>query len=330
MSVSSISGESGKVRNESCEMNYAMKVDVIIPTYNSAPWLGDAIESVLTQAFRPERIIVVDDCSSDDTDSVLAHFRDKIHLVRHDANRGLPAARNTGIRAATSDLIAFLDADDVWTSNKLQEQVLEFAGDDPPGLSYTSLIDCDMQLQPLQSPRRFKERKRERVFEELFMRAFPIPPSTVIVRRCVFESCGLFDESMLKAQDYECWLRIAMKYTVSCLPKALCLRRSNPYSISARSTSEKDAYYAFRVFELCEVAAARAGIQLPMNVSDRKILFLRRRHRDSVLWGNRDGEAFYRQKLLEACAYDWRCRINSAISRIRVILPRISGLYACN
>jgi glycosyltransferase involved in cell wall biosynthesis len=301
-----------------------MMVDVIIPAFNSAPWLRDAIESVLRQTCPPHRIIVVDDGSSDGTDSVLASYRGKIHLIRHESNRGLPAARNSGIKASASDLIAFLDADDKWTINKLQEQIAEFAGDDPPGLSYTSLIDCDLQLRPQSPPRRFKARKRESVFEELYMEAFPIPPSTVVVRRCVFDDCGLFNESMLKAQDYECWLRIAMKYTVSCLPKALCLRRGNPYSISSMSSSEKDAYYAFRAFDLCGETAAQAQVRLPMSVADRKILFLRRRYKDSIRWQNKEGEAFYKQKLLQAGAYGRMDQVLSVLLRIGV---HFSGLF---
>ena len=144
-----LSKHQAKPDTGSFRVHFAMMVDVIIPTFNSAPWLGDAIESALNQTRpAPHQIIVVDDGSSDNTESVLVRYKDKIHLIRHETNRGLPAARNSGIRASTSALIAFLDADDAWTSDKLKRQIAEFAGDDPPGLSYTSLVDCDTQLQP--------------------------------------------------------------------------------------------------------------------------------------------------------------------------------------
>lgn len=279
-----------------------MRVDVVIPAYNSAAWLGDAIRSVLEQSRPARRIIVVDDGSTDEIYSVLRRFEGKIEVVRHAANRGLPAARNSGILAGDSELVAFLDADDVWAGDKLEKQLPEFAGSDPPGLSYTGLIDCDMQLRPLRPARRFRRRERERVFDELFVDAFPIPPSTVIVRREVFDSCGLFDESMLKAQDYEFWLRISMRHTVSCLPEPLCYRRCNPNSITARGGHDKHLRYSFRAFELCAKAAAEAGVRLPMSVEARKILLLRRQYWASVRWGDEEGERFYKQKLAEVGA----------------------------
>lgn len=286
-----------------------MRVDVVIPVYNGAAWIRDAVRSVLDQTVAAEKIIVVDDGSTDDTISALGRFGSKIHVVRHSENRGLPAARNTGIRSGQSGLIAFLDADDVWARDKLERQLPEFGGNDPPGLSYTGVIDCDTALRPLRAARTFRRRVRERVFDELFVDAFPIPPSTAIVRRSVFDACGLFDESMLKAQDYEFWLRAAMKYSISCLPEPLCLRRTNPESITAKSGREMHLYYSFRAFELCAQAADRWGVALPMRVEERKILCVRRHYRDSVRWGDRDGEEFYRRKLIEAGAFSTREKI---------------------
>ena len=301
-----------------------MQVDVVIPAYNSAAWLEDAVRSVLEQSKPAARVIVVDDGSTDGTDAVLRRFADRVLVVRHAANRGLPAARNSGIRAGGSELVAFLDADDVWAKDKLQKQLTEFEGTDPPGLSYTGVVDCDMLLRPLGRPRRFKRREREHVFEELFVDAFPIPPSTAIVRRSVFDSCGLFDESMLKAQDYEFWLRVAMKFTVSCLPEPLCYRRVNPNSITARSGHEKDLHYSYRAFELCAKAAAQAGTRLPMTVAERKILFLRRRYRECLRWGDRIGEEFFRRRMLEAGAFSAVDSVLAAAARYAHAIKRVA------
>lgn len=302
-----------------------MNVDVVIPAYNSAEWLEDAIGSVLKQTVGATKIIVVDDASSDDTGNVLARYGSRVQRIRHASNLGISAARNSGIRASTSDLIAFLDADDAWTPHKLETQLADFAGNNPPGLSYTGLMHCDIKLQPTGSVRRFRKRTRERVFSELFVDAFPIPPSTVMARRCVFDTCGLFDESMPKAEDFECWLRIAMKYTVSCIPGALCYRRNNPNSITAQSGLEKDLLYGFRAFELCEKAARENGIPLPMSVQERKVLFLKRRYRESLLWNQCEGASFYKQKIVQQGAYSPLDRLMAAGLKLRAQLSRVKN-----
>src|SRR5258705_11877236 len=97
-------------------------VSVIIPAHNAAPWLSDAVGSVLKQSYRDFEVIVVDDGSTDDSGAVIAGFGDKIRSVRQ-PNRGLPAARNTGIRNALGDWIGFLDADDLWLFDKLERQM---------------------------------------------------------------------------------------------------------------------------------------------------------------------------------------------------------------
>lgn len=287
-----------------------MKVDVIIPAFNSANWVADAVKSALNQTLPASRIIVVDDGSTDDTPEVLDRFGSRVEILSHTWNRGLPAARNTGIKAGESELVAFLDADDVWARDKLEKQVKEFQGDEPPGLCYTSIVECDRDLSPFRL-RKFRRRQREMVFDELFVNAFPIPPSTVMVRRSVFETCGLFDESMLKAQDYEFWLRVAMRYTISCLEEPLCYRRVHGGSITSCSYYEKDLHYSFRAFELCSEAAQRAGVALPMGVRERKVLFLRSGFREYARWGDARGKEFFERKLVELGEFSALDRIYS-------------------
>jgi glycosyltransferase involved in cell wall biosynthesis len=271
--------------------------DVIIPVYNGAAYVSEAIESVLKQRPLPRAVIVVDDCSTDQTRSVLEEFGDKIKFIRHGKNRGLPAARNTGIQAGDSDLIAFLDADDAWAERKIEKQIKAFKDNPEIGLCYTDVIECDSRLHPIRPKRGFRQREGEHVFSELFLKAFPIPPSTAIVRREAFDVCGLFDESMLKAQDYECWLRIAMKFPMSCIPEALCLRRNNPNSITNTSSLEKESHYTLRAFDLCAQAASKWNIQLPLNLRERKRLYFYRRLRESIKWHNDQAEIFFQGKL---------------------------------
>jgi glycosyltransferase involved in cell wall biosynthesis len=277
--------------------DFSFAFDVIIPVYNGAAYVSEAIESVLTQQPLPRTIIVVDDCSTDQTRNVLEEFGDKIKFIRHGENRGLPAARNTGIQAGDSGLIAFLDADDAWAEGKIEKQITAFRDHPEIGLCYTDVVECDSRLNPIRPKRGFRRREGENVFDELFLKAFPIPPSTAMVRREAFDACGLFDESMLKAQDYECWLRIAMKFPISCIPEGLCLRRNNPNSITNTSSLEKESHYTLRAFDLCAQAASKLNIQLPLNLQERKRLYFYRRLCESIKWHNDQAEIYFQGKL---------------------------------
>jgi len=274
-------------------------VSVVIPTYNSARFLASAIESVLGQSERPDEIIVVDDGSTDGTSDVLGRYGARIAVVTHPRNRGLPSARNSGIRVAAGSVIGFLDADDVWEPSMVEKQKRAFVTHETLGLCFTSLWDCDAGLMPLRGPRKFRRRVCEAVFSELYMRAFPMPPSTVFARRAVLERVGMFDESMLKKQDLECWLRVAMAYPVSCIPEPLCRRRVHAASLTSEGPREVATFYESRVFELCGEAAGRLGIPLPMPVAERQILSLRRRWLEHAAYGDRTAAAVYRAALAE-------------------------------
>jgi glycosyltransferase involved in cell wall biosynthesis len=115
-------------------------VSLIIPTYNYARCLHEAIESALAQTHPRVEIIVVDDGSTDDTPTVLAKYHGRITGLRQ-TNRGLAAARNTGLRVAGGDYVAFLDADDVMASNKLAEQAAVLDSDPKIGWTY-----CDIRM----------------------------------------------------------------------------------------------------------------------------------------------------------------------------------------
>jgi glycosyltransferase involved in cell wall biosynthesis len=104
--------------------NSSIAVSVVIPTYNRASLLGRAIKSVLEQTYQDFEIIVVDDASTDNTEEVVRNLRDRrIRYLRHEKNRGGSAARNTGIRAAWGQYIAFQDSDDEWLPEKLKKQM---------------------------------------------------------------------------------------------------------------------------------------------------------------------------------------------------------------
>src|SRR5271154_6542620 len=122
------------------------KVDIIIPAFNAANYLPTAVESVLSQTFDDWRILLVDDGSTDNTAEVVAPFQDrlgpKLSYIKQN-NRGLPAARNTAIRASTAEFLALLDADDVWLPCRLAESLRVMEGRPRVGLSYGLVTHID-------------------------------------------------------------------------------------------------------------------------------------------------------------------------------------------
>lgn len=217
-------------------------VDVIIPTYNCARHLPEAVESVLKQSFKCSKLIVVDDGSTDDTRAILRPYQDTISYI-YQNNSGVAKARNTGILASESTYIAFLDADDVWLSNKLERQIDLFG--DNSGLA---LVFCDLILfdDHLTYDKTFWQRcgcyedlKREQkqitnAFGKLMYHNF-IYPSTALVKRECFGRVGLFDESFrgAVAEDKDMWLRIAAQYNMGCVADTLVKRRMHEYSPSS-------------------------------------------------------------------------------------------------
>jgi len=160
-----------------------MKLSVIIPAYNAAATLGEALCSVEQQHVQPFEVVVVNDGSTDETAAVIQSFMDRLPLVCVDqANAGLGAARNAGMRAAKGDAWAFLDADDVWGSNKLahaRDYLRRF-----PDVQwfYTPIFEW--------SPRDAGARMRERACPKIrtvedFLAFNPIVPSTVVMRSTV-------------------------------------------------------------------------------------------------------------------------------------------------
>ncbi|MDO6459089.1 glycosyltransferase [Granulosicoccaceae sp. 1_MG-2023] len=186
-----------------------MKVSVILPTHNRAHTLARALDSVLAQTRPADEIIVVDDGSDDDTAAVLAAY-DGIQLIRQ-PNRGVSAARNTGIRAAAGDWIALLDSDDAWLPDKLalQEQAISAA----PQARLCHGNETWLRLgEPLKQLK--KHRKRG---GDIFTDCLPlcvISPSAVMLRRDLLDETGLFDENLPACEDYDLWLRICAREPV--------------------------------------------------------------------------------------------------------------------
>jgi glycosyltransferase involved in cell wall biosynthesis len=206
-------------------------VSVILPTYNCGHFLPDSLGSVLSQTYDFYEIIVVDDGSTDTTKEVLNPFMQKIKYIHLEQNRGLPTARNIGIRSAQGKYIAFLDADDLWLPEKLQTDMECFDKHPDIGMIYskhTNIAENGIVLDG-----GIKRRLPSgNIFIRLFSEQNFIVPSSVVVRKDVFATTGLFDEQLFNCQDWDMWLRIAFSFKVAGINKSLVKYRHNPRSLS--------------------------------------------------------------------------------------------------
>jgi len=196
-------------------------VSVIIPTYNRSWSLREAIDSVLAQDRCRFELIVVDDGSTDDTPEQLRSYGDRLTVVRQE-NRGVSAARNTGIRHASGSLIAFLDSDDQWLPDKLHRQSKFFE-------SRLDAMICQTQEIWIRNGIRVNPKKRHRkrsgmIFEPSLHLCL-VSPSAVMIRKELFEKVGLFDETLPACEDYDLWLRISCRFPVFLIDTPLIVKR---------------------------------------------------------------------------------------------------------
>ena len=194
-----------------------MMISVVIPSYNCSHTIKRAIESALHQTCKDIQIIVVDDCSSDNTLDVLKHYTDNVTVIKRSKRGGAAAARNTGVNAAEGEYIAFLDANDEWMEAKLELQLdIMERSQNRPGLvtCNSSWIGLD-QSTPLVKDyySTHQPHSGERVWVNLLKQNF-IPTPTVLTRTDVLKVVGGFDETLPIGEDRDLWIRIARKFRV--------------------------------------------------------------------------------------------------------------------
>jgi len=192
---------------------------IIIPTYNRAHTLMRALDSVVAQTDQDIDIIVVDDGSTDDTPTlVTSRYLNVTYINQH--NRGVSAARNTGIKQAKGEWIALLDSDDAWHHSKLEQQFCE--------LKKTNKRICHTNEIWYRHGKRVNAmKKHEKRGGWIFQYNLPfcrISPSSVVIHRSIFEHVGLFNETLPACEDYDLWLRICAHYPVLYLDKPLTLK----------------------------------------------------------------------------------------------------------
>jgi glycosyltransferase involved in cell wall biosynthesis len=197
-------------------------VSVIVPVYNRERFLAAALDSVFAQDYRPLEVIVVDDGSTDGTAAVARSYPEVRYLYQ--SNQGVAAARNAGVAASRGELLAFLDSDDLWASNKLSSQVGFLLAHPQVGLV---LCHMDTFLEPgIERPAWIKP--------HLLEGANPANlPSALVVRRSVFERVGNFDAAYVVSEDVDWFARAKdLRIPLHFLPEALLHRRVHAGNLS--------------------------------------------------------------------------------------------------
>lgn len=205
-------------------------VSVVIPNYNHAQYVGDAIRSVLAQDYGPVEIIVVDDGSTDNSRQVIAEFEDRVHYIWQE-NQGLSAARNVGITAANGAFIGLLDADDLYEPNFLSTLVALLESDPQAQGAYCGYRFVDHLDNPL--PQGEARLLSDGQLYQVLLEGNFLVPESMLVRRHCYEEVGLFDESLTACEDWDMWLRITSQYKVIGTNRVLTRHRVLPGSMSA-------------------------------------------------------------------------------------------------
>ena len=201
-------------------------ISIVITCYNYANYVADAIFSALGQTYENFEIIIVNDGSTDNSEEVISRFLDdpRIKYIKQ-KNAGQANAKNTGIRNAKGDFMAFLDADDMWEPDKLEKQVRLFNNPNV-GVVYSRARYIDGNGNPLdfKLQNKYLRPRSGKVTEWLIFDNF-VPFSSSVVRRECFEKVGLFDESLKMGIDWDLWLRISVHYEFDYVDEPLLLYR---------------------------------------------------------------------------------------------------------
>lgn len=205
------------------------EVSVIIPTYNSASFIGDAVESVLNQSFTDFEVLVIDDGSTDDTEKALEQYASSVRYIRQ-PNGGVAAARNRGIAESRGRLVAFLDADDTWFQSKLERQVAALGQHRNFRACYSAYTVVDSKLSPTRIQR---SERRGKALEDLLTRGNVIGSiCTVVCERSMFSEVGGFDPALSQCADWEMWIRLAMHTDFLYLDEPLVTYRQHNSNMS--------------------------------------------------------------------------------------------------
>jgi glycosyltransferase involved in cell wall biosynthesis len=224
-------------------------ISVIVPAYNAEQTILETITSVQQQTFSDFELIVINDGSTDRTLELLSTVKDHRLKIFSYPNGGVPVARNRGIFQATGDFIAFLDADDLWTPDKLELQLAALQQHPDAGVVYSWAYYMDEKGESFNAdnPIFFAGN----VYAQLLVNDFIVSGSNCLIRKQAIESVGEFDPALSCAEDWDYWLRLAAHWPFCVVPKPQIF-----YRISSNSASSK-----VEVMEKCNLIVIDRGFQ---------------------------------------------------------------------
>lgn len=197
-----------------------IEISVIIPTFNRVDLLSRAIDSVMSQTLPANEIIVVDDGSSENMERLLSEKYPTVVYVRQE-NKGVSSARNQGVRKSGNEWLAFLDDDDEWLPHKLEKQVQLLQ-------SHPDAVLCHTEERWIRQGVRVNQMNKHRKSGGwIYQKCLPlcaISPSSVLLRKSIFEEVGFFREDLPACEDYDMWLKICSRYPVLFVEQA-CLNK---------------------------------------------------------------------------------------------------------
>lgn len=234
------------------------KVSVIIPTYNRAAFLEEAIESVLSQDYKDFELIVVDDGSTDETRDIVGRHSESVVYLYQD-NKGVSCARNTGIRNSFGEYIAFLDSDDKWLPKKLYSQASFFSCNPYALICHTEeiWIRRGVRVNPMKKHKKYSGM----IFEKVLPLCIISPSSVMMKRELLFDGIGFFDEGLPACEDYDLWLRIAARHPIYLIETPLIIKRGGHPDQLSQKFAGLDR---FRIKALVNIL--ESGVLSPENV----------------------------------------------------------------
>ncbi|NET38053.1 MAG: glycosyltransferase [Cyanothece sp. SIO1E1] len=285
-------------------------ISVIVPVYNGEGTIKRTIESVLNQTWKDFELIVINDGSQDSTLEILDRVSDPRLRIFSYPNAGLSASRNRGFAQSSGEFIAFLDADDLWTEDKLEAQLASLLSTPQAAVSY-SWTDCIDESDQLLRRGGYITLNGD-VYKELLVVNFLANGSNPLIRRKALAEIGEFDETLTAGEDWDMWLRLAADYPFVAVPSPKVLYRQPTNSMSAN---------VLRQEQECLKVIERAFNQAPESLQCLKPYSLANLYKYLT---SKALEGFpNRQRALVAARFLWQA-VNNDLALLRArVLPKI-------
>ena len=203
-------------------------VSVVIPAFNAEKYIATCIDSVLAQSYSNFEIVVVDDGSTDNTIDLISEYKNPRIKTYSQVNSGSASARNHGVQKASGEWIAFIDSDDIWTTDKLQKQLEQCAD---CAWSHTDSYFLGGIYEEHTKASDLSEKHSGEIFSRLLVENF-IGTSCVMIKKAIFQEIGGFSSSYRALQDWDLWIRVAAKYQICYIAEPLVYYRVHPESTS--------------------------------------------------------------------------------------------------